>query len=72
MQLLKIEELTPEYVKDVGKEWVDHLIETLPAEERLKNLKPDDRLKGLEPGDRMNGLNTSEIINALSSEELKK
>ena len=61
--IAEIEELTPEYVKEVGKEWVDHWIKTLPAEELLKYLGAKERLEGLE---------TIDIIDALSPEALKK
>ena len=61
--IAEIEELTPEYVKEVGKEWVDHWVKTLPAEELLKYLGAKERLEGLE---------TIDIIDALSPEALKK
>ena len=49
MKTAEVKEITPDYVKAVGKEWVDHLMSVLPAEERLKGLNTDEMLKALSP-----------------------
>ena len=75
-----IEELTPDYVEEVGREWIDHWLKTLPAEKLMKDLKPEERLKGLEPEERLKGLKPEEImkvvgigdrLSGLSDDELK-
>ena len=70
--IAEIEELTPEYVKEVGKEWVDHLIKALPPEERMKGLRPEERLNGLRPEERLNGLEPEERMKGLDPEERLK
>ena len=80
MKTAEVKEITPDYVKAVGKEWVDYLMSVLPAEERLKGLDahevlkrygPKERLEGLGPKERLEGLDTDEMLNALSAEQIK-
>lgn len=42
-----VEEITPEYLIEVGKEWTQHLLSVLPPEERLVGLKPEEILANL-------------------------
>ena len=56
------QELTPEIVIEMGKEWGDLYLSSLPPEERLKGLGPEERLKGLGP---------EEILKCLSAEEIE-
>ena len=67
-----VDELTPDYVKEVGREWINHWLETLPAEELLKGLEPEERLKGLEPEERLKGLAPEERLKGLEPEERLK
>ena len=78
MKTAEVEELTPDYVKSVGKEWVDHLMSVLPAEERLKGLNarevlqrygPKERLEGLGPKERLEGLGPKERLEGLGLDE---
>ena len=66
------EEITPEMLIEEGKAWAEHLLATLPPEERLKGLSPEERLKGLDPGERLKGLAPEELRNALAPEERLK
>ena len=61
MKTAEVNELTPDYVKSVGKEWVDHLMSVLPAEERLKGLGPKERLEGLGLDERLEGLTPEQL-----------
>ena len=65
----QVEELTPEYVRKVGKEWVDHLKTVLPAEEWLDGLDPQTRLKGLKSEHLLQRLTTQERLQGLEPEE---
>jgi hypothetical protein len=76
MNTAEIEELTPEYVEQLGKK----MIETF-AEERLRNLSVDERLKDvsaeeltkrLNPKERLKGLSSDDVINGLSEDVLQK
>ena len=70
--LTEIEELTLEYVQEIGKKWIDHLIQTMPAEDVMKKYDSETRLRGLRPEERLNGLNADQRFAGLSTEELKK
>jgi hypothetical protein len=43
----EIDELTPEYVMQVGAEWIDALLDAVPPEELRKHLTVEERLAGL-------------------------
>ena len=47
MKTAEVKALTPDYVKSVGKEWVDHLMSVSPAQERIKGFGPKERRKSL-------------------------
>ena len=61
----EIQEITPEYVMQLGQELIDAVLDATPvdeikkhfsAEEFLASLDPKDRMAGLAPKDRMVGL----------------
>jgi hypothetical protein len=68
-ELMKIK-LTPEMVRNVGKEWRDLVISTSTPEERLMGLRPEERLMGLGPEERLMGLKPEEIISKYGKEKI--
>ncbi len=54
-------EITPEQVEDITKIFGEHILSSLPPEERVKGLKPQDRIKGLELQDLLKGHKPEEI-----------
>ena len=69
---------TPEYVMQVGQEWIDsiqeewiqHIRETTPVEEVLKCYKPEEVLKCYKPEDRLAGLGIHERMTGLAEQEM--
>jgi hypothetical protein len=77
----EIDELTPEYVMQVGAEWIDALLDAVPpeelrkhltVEERLAGLEPKERLAGLAPKERLAGLDPKERLAGLTEEEIRR
>ncbi len=76
---MKTDELTPESIMQLGKEWVQFLLKSLPPEmflaemppeDRMAGLPLEDRLAGLLPEDRMAGLPPEDRLAGLSDEDL--
>lgn len=42
------DELTPEYVMRLGREWIEAVFKATPAEEAMKHYTPEERLAGLD------------------------
>ncbi|MBF0227466.1 MAG: hypothetical protein HQK76_18630 [Desulfobacterales bacterium] len=66
--VMKIE-ITPEDVKNVGKEWINAILSGLKPEERLSGLKPEERLSGLKLEERLLGLKPEKRLFGLKPEE---
>ena len=49
-------ELTPEIVMEMGKEWGEVYLSSMPAAEILSHFEPQQRLAGLEPKEILAGL----------------
>ncbi len=64
-------EITPEQAEDISKIFGEHILSTLPPEERLKGLEPQDRIKGLEPQDRIKGLELQDLLKGHKPEEIR-
>lgn len=63
--------LTPDAVKQLGKQYIQHLVSRLPAEERLAGLPAEERLKGISAEERLKGLTEEEFLEKLSVEKIK-
>lgn len=61
--------LTPDAVKQLGKQYIQHIISRLPAEERLAGLPAEERLAGLPAEERLKGLSAEERLKGLAEEE---
>ena len=72
IQSQRDEGLTPETIKQIGKQMRQALLATLTPAERLAGLAPEDRLAGLAPEDRLAGLAQNErqqVVAGLAPEE---
>ncbi|CAK0769037.1 hypothetical protein CCP3SC1_550016 [Gammaproteobacteria bacterium] len=47
LNTVQVEEITPEEVVRMGKEWFNFMLENTPADEVLSHYKPEQRLAGL-------------------------
>jgi len=70
-KMSNMDALTPEYVKQMGKQRIEHILSVLTPEERLKGLSAEDRLKGLPAEDRLKGLPAEDRLKGLSKEDLR-
>ena len=68
----EIDELTPEYVMQVGQEWIDAVLDTVPRDELLKHLTLEERLTGLDPEERLAGLDPEERLAGLDEEQIRR
>ena len=66
----ELQEITPEYVMQLGKELIDAVLEATPAEEAMKHYTVAERLAGLAPQERLAGLAPEQIRRYL--EQLEK
>jgi len=62
-------ELTPEIVMEMGKEWGEVYLSSMPAAEILSHFEPQQRLAGLEPQQRLAGLEPKEILAGLEPQQ---
>ena len=76
-----LQEITPEYVMQLGQELIDAVLEATPAEEamkhytvaeRLAGLAPQERLAGLAPQERLAGLAPQERLAGLTPEQIRR
>jgi hypothetical protein len=70
MELEEVE-LGPDELIELGKEWQEILLSSLPAAELLKYVTPEERLAGLEPEERLAGLEPEERLAGLEPEEIE-
>ena len=59
---LDVDELTPEILEKVGKEWAETFLSIIPAKEVMDKFNPQERLKDLD---------TDDLVGGLSPEQLK-
>lgn len=73
-------EITPEMINNLGKKWVNMLIDSITTEEIIAKhgkakilsiIKADERIKGLKAEERLKGLKTEERLKGLSVEEIE-
>ncbi|MCP4397520.1 MAG: hypothetical protein GY801_09515 [bacterium] len=64
--------VTPEAVREMGKMWGKHYLESLSVEQRLAGLKPEEYLAGLKPEDRVAGLKPEDRVAGLTPEEIER
>ena len=76
-----IQEITPEYVMQLGQELIDAVLDATPVEEikkhfsveeLLASLDPEDRLAGLDPRDRLAGLDPKDRLAGLTPEQIRR
>ena len=74
----ELQEITPEYVMQLGQELIDAVLEATPAdkamkhftvEERLTGLDPKEFLAGLDPKERLAGLDLKEFLAGIDPQE---
>ena len=58
-------------LKEFVRQTIDELLQSLPAEERLKGLPAEELRKHLPVEERLKGLSAEEMIRALPSETLE-
>ena len=68
----EIDELTPEYVMQVGREWIDAVLNATPAEEVMRHYSPAERMAGLEPEELLSALDEDQIRRYLAQLENAK
>ncbi len=66
----EIDELTPEYVREAGRELIDAILDATPAEEAMRHYSSEERLVGMAPEERLAGLTEDQIRGYL--EKLEK
>jgi hypothetical protein len=64
-------ELGPDELIELGKEWQEILLSSLPAAELLKYVTPEEVLPHFTPEERLAGLEPEERLAGLSSEEIE-
>jgi predicted nucleotidyltransferase len=67
----QVNELTPEEVMRMGKEWFDSLLENIPADEVMIHYKPEQRLAGLTEEQRLAGLTEEQRLAGLTEEQIR-
>ena len=65
----ELQEITPEYVMQLGKELIDAVLQATPAEEAMKYFTAEERLAGLDPKERLAGLDPKERLAGLDPKE---
>jgi len=58
----EMQEITPEYVMQLGKELIDAVLEATPADEVRKHFTAKELLAGFDLKDRLAGLDPKEIL----------
>jgi hypothetical protein len=61
----------PDKLKEFVRETIDELLNSLPAEERLKGLPVEELRKRLSPEERLKGLSAEDLLRALPPETLE-
>jgi hypothetical protein len=65
----ELQEITPEYVMQLGQELIDAVFQATPAEEAMKHYTVEERLAGLDPKDRLAGLDLKEHLARLDPKD---
>ena len=63
------QEITPEYVMQLGQELIDAVFQAIPADEAMKHYTVEERLAGLDPKDRLAGLDLKEHLARLDPKD---
>jgi hypothetical protein len=61
----------PDKLKEFVRQTIDELLQSLPAEERIKGLSAEELRKALPPEERLKGLSAEEVVRALPPEILE-
>ena len=81
VSMSQIDELTPEYVKKLGKQWTKQILAELPPEEVLKHYKSEEVLKHYKSEevfkhykveDRLKGVALEDRLKGVSLKDLKR
>ncbi len=65
----ELQEITPEYVMQLGEELIDAVLEATPADKAMKHFTVEERLAGLDPKERLAGLDLKERLAGLDLKE---
>ena len=77
----EIQEITPEYVMQLGEELINAVLEATPADEMRKHftakellagLDPKEILAGFDPKDRLAGLDLKDRLAGLTPDEIRR
>ncbi len=71
----EIDELTPEYVMQVGQEWIDALLKATPTDALLKTMSIEDVIKHYTPAEMLARLSPKErdaLLKTMSIEDVMK
>ena len=68
----EIQEITPEYVMQLGQELIDAVFQATPAEEAMKHFRVEERLAGLDPQERLAGLDPQERLAGLTPDQIRR
>ena len=59
---------TPEYVMQLGQEWIEAAIDAMPVEEVLQRFKPEERLAGMRPEEVLKHFKLEERVSDFSEQ----
>ncbi len=65
----ELQEITPEYVMQLGEELIDAVLEATPADKAMKHFTVEERLTGLDPKEFLAGLDPKERLAGLDPKE---
>jgi hypothetical protein len=64
-------EWTPEKVMELGEQWINLILDTLPPEKVLQHYPPEELLRRLRPEERLSGLRSEEVLAQYQPEEIE-
>ncbi|MFO1430571.1 MAG: hypothetical protein U1F76_10605 [Candidatus Competibacteraceae bacterium] len=77
----EMQEITPEYVMQLGQELIDAVLEATPADQVMKHFTAEERLAGLDlkehlaaldPKDRLAGLDLKDRLAGLTPDQIRR
>ncbi len=68
----ELQEITPEYVMQLGEELIDAVLEATPADKAMKHFTVEERLAGLDPKERLAGLDLKERLAGLTPDQIRR
>ena len=68
----EIQEITPEYVMQLGQELIDAVLEATPADQVMQHFTAEERLAGLAPQERLAGLDLKDRLAGLTPDQIRR